>query len=71
MLLQGGLAVERMCFLAGVSRAGFYRYLRAQDLSPRSKLEAETRSYLTDGASTLSQNCHERSCLNKGFTASA
>jgi putative transposase len=31
MLLQGGLAVERMCFLARVSRAGFYRYLRAQD----------------------------------------
>lgn len=31
MSLQGGLAVERMCFLAGVSRAGFYRYLRAED----------------------------------------
>jgi len=31
MLLQGGLAIDRMCFLAGVSRAGFYRYLRAQD----------------------------------------
>jgi hypothetical protein len=28
MLLQGGLAIDRMCFLAGVSRAGFYRYLR-------------------------------------------
>ena len=31
MLLQGSLAIERMCFLAGVSRAGFYRYLRAED----------------------------------------
>ena len=31
MLLQGGLAIDRMCFLAGVSRAGFYPYLRAQD----------------------------------------
>jgi hypothetical protein len=31
MLLQGGLAIERMCFVAGVSRAGFYRHLRAQD----------------------------------------
>jgi putative transposase len=31
MLLQGGLAIDRMCFLGGVSRAGFYRYLRAQD----------------------------------------
>ena len=30
MSLQGGLAVERMCFVAGVSRAGFYRYLRTQ-----------------------------------------
>jgi putative transposase len=31
MSLQGGLGIERMCFLAGVSRAGFYRHLRAQD----------------------------------------
>ena len=28
MRLQGGLSVERMCKLAEVSRAGFYRYLR-------------------------------------------
>jgi len=31
MSLQGGLAIERMCFLAGVGRAGFYRHLRGQD----------------------------------------
>lgn len=31
MSLQGGLSIERMCLLVGVSRAGFYRYLRAQD----------------------------------------
>jgi putative transposase len=31
MSLQGGLPIDRMCFLAGVSRAGFYRYLRAED----------------------------------------
>jgi putative transposase len=31
MSLQGGLAIERMCFLAGISRAGFYRHFRAQD----------------------------------------
>ena len=31
MLLQGGLGIERMCLLLGVSRAGFYRYLRTQD----------------------------------------
>ena len=31
MSLQGSLAIERMCFLVGVSRAGFYRYLRAED----------------------------------------
>lgn len=29
--LQGSLAIERMRFLPGVSRAGFYRYLRAED----------------------------------------
>ena len=32
MPLQGSLTIERMCFLAGVSRAGFYRYLRTEDL---------------------------------------
>ena len=31
MSLQGGLAIDRMCFLAGVSRGSFYRYLRAED----------------------------------------
>jgi transposase InsO family protein len=31
MSLQGGLGIERMCLLAGISRAGFYRHLRAQD----------------------------------------
>ena len=31
MSLQGSLAIDRMCFLVGVSRAGFYRYLRAED----------------------------------------
>jgi putative transposase len=31
MSLQGGLGIERMCLLVGVNRAGFYRYLRAQD----------------------------------------
>ena len=31
MSLQGSLGIERMCVLAGVSRAGFYRHLRIQD----------------------------------------
>ncbi len=31
MSLQGSLAIERMCFLVGVSRARFYRYLRVED----------------------------------------
>jgi hypothetical protein len=31
MSLQGGLGIERMCMLAGASRAGFYCYLRQQD----------------------------------------
>lgn len=30
MLLQGALGIERMCLLVGVSRAGFYRFLRDQ-----------------------------------------
>ncbi len=29
--LQSNLGIERMCHLAGVSRAGFYRHLRASD----------------------------------------
>lgn len=31
MSLQGSLGIERMCHLAGVSKAGFYRHLRAGD----------------------------------------
>jgi putative transposase len=31
MPLQGGLPIQRMCQLAGVSKAGFYRHLRARD----------------------------------------
>ena len=30
MSLQGGLTIERMCMLAGVSRAGFYRWLMVE-----------------------------------------
>jgi putative transposase len=33
MSLQGGLGIERMCVLVGLSRAGFYRHLRIQDPS--------------------------------------
>ena len=32
MSLQGSLTIERMCQLAGVSKGGFYRYLRSRDL---------------------------------------
>ena len=31
MSLQGGLSIERMCQLAGVSTAGFYRHMRSRD----------------------------------------
>ncbi len=31
MSLQGGLSIERMCQLAGVSKAGFYRHLCSRD----------------------------------------
>jgi len=30
MPVQGSLSIERMCVLARVSRAGFYRYLRGR-----------------------------------------
>jgi len=41
MPLQGGLSIERMCQLAQVSRAGFYRHL--QDRAPEEE-EMEVRS---------------------------
>jgi putative transposase len=44
MPLQGSLAVERMCQLAGASRAGFYRYLqgsapREEDMAVRARVQ--------------------------------
>lgn len=41
MQLQGNLSVERMCHLGGVSRAGFYRYLKGS--APRVE-KTEVRS---------------------------
>ena len=41
MPLQGGLSIERMCQLAEVSRAGFYRWL--QEPQPEEE-ETEVRS---------------------------
>ncbi len=41
MRLQGKLSVERMCYLARVSRAGFYRYLKQK--APR-EADTELRS---------------------------
>ena len=45
MPLQGDLSVERMCQLTQVSRAGFYRYLRAgwqteEEVALRSAVQA-------------------------------
>jgi SOS response regulatory protein OraA/RecX len=44
MRLQGSLSIERMCQLAGVSRAGFYRSLRGrapveEDMEVRSVIQ--------------------------------
>lgn len=44
MSLQGGLTIERMCFLAQVSRAGFYRFLSEkgaieEDMEVRSAIQ--------------------------------
>ena len=41
MPMQGSLSIERMCLLAGVSRTGFYRYLKAHVPSEE---EIEVRS---------------------------
>ena len=43
MPLQGSLSIERMCQLAGVSRAGFYRFL--QDRAPVEE-DMEVRSVI-------------------------
>ena len=45
MPLQGNLSIERMCQLAQVSRAGFYRHLQArapveEDMEVRSTIQA-------------------------------
>jgi len=44
MPMQGGLGIERMCQLAGVSRASFYRSLQEQmpveeDMEVRSAIQ--------------------------------
>jgi transposase InsO family protein len=44
MSLQGSLTIERMCYLAAVSRAGFYRWLRqtqplAEDMEVRTAIQ--------------------------------
>ena len=39
--MQGSLSIERMCLLARVSRAGFYRFLKAHE--PREE-DTEVRS---------------------------
>jgi putative transposase len=51
MPMQGSLSIERMCQLARVSRAGFYRFL--QEHLPREE-ETEVRSIATEN------------CLNEG-----
>jgi putative transposase len=51
MTLQGSLSIERVCQLAGVSRAGFYRSL--QGLQERAPVEEdmEVRSVSSRGHS--------------------
>ena len=52
MSVQGSLSIERMCQLAGVSRAGFYRSLQEQGPAEE---EMEVRSAIQGiafGAST-------------------
>ncbi len=62
MPLQGGLSIERMCHLAQVSRAGFYRYLRggwpAEEAHfGRARATMSTRTFLASaGLRTSSEN---------------
>ena len=51
MSLQGSLSVERMCVLARVSRAGFYRWLtaeapREEEMEVRAAIHAEALEHL-------------------------
>jgi putative transposase len=46
--MQGSLSIERMCQLAGVSRAGFYRSLQEEmpaeeDMEVRSAIQTDCR----------------------------
>ena len=69
MLMQGNLSIERMCQLAGVSRAGFYRSLQEhkpaeEDMEVRSAIG---RSLLNTSAATAvvgrARNCAAAGCL--------
>ena len=52
--MQGNLKIERMCQLARVSRAGFYRSLREQEPG-QEDLEVRSRIQQIDGSSSTTQ----------------
>jgi hypothetical protein len=61
--MQGNLSIERMCQLASVSRAGFYRSLQEQepveeDMEVRSTIQQSSPS--TSGATVTGESA--RSC---------
>ena len=58
--MQGNLGIERMCQLAGVSRAGFYRSLQErepveEDMEVRSTIQADLCG--TQASLRLPANC--------------
>jgi hypothetical protein len=65
MCLQGSLSIERMCQLAGASRAGFYRSLQErapveEDMEVRSVIQqiaVEQRRVTAAGDAGESQAC--------------
>ena len=64
MPLQGGLSIERMCQLAQVSRAGFYRHL--QDRAPEEAVDLEQSASLL--ARCLAQlGAVQRRCVQLAF----
>jgi len=72
MPLQGGLSIERMCQLAQVSRAGFYRYLGEADspkLSKTLKRQSKGRKRWNEG-SCLQSRCSPSSSSGENCSGS-
>ena len=66
MPLQGSLSIERMCQLAGVSRAGFYR-----SLQERAPVEEDMEVRIGDSADRCRASAALRVSADHGRVAAA